>query len=123
MLRRFTTRALIGAAFASLFIFAVSFAQGDGPSRTSAAGDCTADPAFDSEETAFLMLINNYRLQNGLPVLQASYTLSKAAQWKSQDLGTRAYFAHDDGWRYDFGIFTDRQAEQRDRADDENNQR
>ena len=104
MLRRNSTRApvslrLIGAALASLVAFTLTFAITSSADRTAAAGDCTADPSYDSEETAFMMLINNHRIQNGLPVLQTSETLSKAAQWKSNDMGARAYFAHDDGWR------------------------
>jgi uncharacterized protein YkwD len=64
--------------------------------RAEAAGDCTTDPALDSEEQAFLQLINDYRVANGRVPLTASYTLSKAAQWKSNDLGVKKYFAHDD---------------------------
>ncbi len=62
----------------------------------SAAGDCTVDAAMDSEEQAFLVLINNYRAQNGLGPLSASYMVTKAAAWKSKDLATNNYFAHDD---------------------------
>jgi uncharacterized protein YkwD len=93
-------RALLGAAIAPLLFAALisagitSFAH-----QTAAAGDCTADPSLDSEEIAFLSLINNHRAQNGLGPLTPSYTLSKAAQWKSNDLGVNAYFAHDDLFR------------------------
>ena len=99
MLARIPTRALVGAALASLAALTIAFAFASRAERTSAAGDCTADPSYDNEETAFLMLINNHRLQNGLPALQTSMTLSRAAQWKSNDMGAGAYFAHDDGWR------------------------
>jgi hypothetical protein len=64
-----------------------------------AAGDCTvsaADAALDSEEQAFLTIINNYRAQNGVGPVAASYTLSKSAHWKSKDMGVNRYFAHDD---------------------------
>jgi cysteine-rich secretory family protein len=93
-------RALLGVAIAPL-LFAVLVSAGiTGFARdTSAAGDCTADPALDSEELAFLTLINNHRAQNGLTPLAPSYTLSKAAQWKSNDLGVNAYLAHDDLFR------------------------
>jgi uncharacterized protein YkwD len=64
--------------------------------RAYGAGDCTADGTLDSEEKAFLVLINNHRAQNGRQPLGVSYTLSLAAQWKSNDLGANAYFAHDD---------------------------
>jgi len=59
-------------------------------------GDCTTNPALDDQEVEFLRLINNHRAANGLAALSVSYTLSKAAQWKSEDLGRNAYFAHDD---------------------------
>lgn len=62
----------------------------------AASGDCAADPSLDGEEQAFLVLINNHRAANGLGPLAASYALSKAAQWKSQDMGANGYFAHDD---------------------------
>ena len=45
----------------------------------SAAGDCTVDAAMDSEEQAFLTLINDYRAQNGLGALKVSYMLTKAS--------------------------------------------
>jgi uncharacterized protein YkwD len=61
-----------------------------------AAGDCTADASLDSEEQAFLTLINNHRAQNGRAPLSASFKLSKASQWKSTDMGENHYFAHDD---------------------------
>jgi len=66
------------------------------PPPAAAAGDCTADGALDPEELAFLALINAHRAQNGRAPLAVSYKLSKAAQWKSQDMGANAYFAHDD---------------------------
>ncbi len=93
-------RALLGVAIPPLLIATlVSIGiTGHSPS-TSAAGDCTADPSLDSEELVFLSLINNHRAQNGLGPLAPSYTLSKAGQWKSNDLGVNAYFAHDDLFR------------------------
>jgi len=97
---RRTAAVAIGAVVALAILASIGLITAASPPRTTAAaGDCTADPSFDSEETAFLMLINGHRMQNGLQPLQASWTLSKAAQWKSQDMGARAYFAHDDGWR------------------------
>ena len=64
--------------------------------HASAAGDCTIDASMDSEESAFLVLINNYRAQNSLGPLTASYMLTRASAWKSKDLATNNYFAHDD---------------------------
>src|SRR4029079_334542 len=39
---------------------------------------------------------NNYRAANSLAPLKVSYTLSRASAWKSKDMATNAYFAHDD---------------------------
>jgi uncharacterized protein YkwD len=90
-------RARAGAVCTALLTAAFIFVVLSISARTtSAAGDCTADPTLDSEELAFLTLINNHRAANGLGALTPSYTLSKAAQWKSNDLGVNAYFAHDD---------------------------
>ncbi len=66
------------------------------PTPVSSGGACNVDPAIDSEERAFLTLINNYRAQNGLPALALSYTLTKSSAWKSADMGANRYFAHDD---------------------------
>jgi hypothetical protein len=57
---------------------------------------CTIDPSIDTEEQAFLQIINNYRQQNGRQPLKLSTTLNKAAAWKSNDMATYNYVAHDD---------------------------
>lgn len=85
---------LAAAAFLVLML-TVAFGDRSAP-RATAAGDCTIDATMDSEEQAFLVLINNYRAQNSLGPLTASYMVTKAAAWKSKDLGTNNYFTHDD---------------------------
>jgi len=60
-------------------------------------------PTLDSEESAFLTLINNYRSQNGLGPLQVSATLQAASQWMSNDMASKNYFSHIDS----FGRSTD----------------
>ncbi|MBI1764861.1 MAG: VCBS repeat-containing protein [Acidobacteria bacterium] len=55
-----------------------------------------AQTALDSEELAFVQLINNYRQQNGLAPLQVSVTLTNAAKWMSADMAARGYFSHTD---------------------------
>lgn len=74
-------------------------ARGGGGPPVHAAGDCTvtgAEAALDAEEKAFLTLINNHRVANGRAPLTVSYTLTRASAWKSKDMGTLSYFAHDD---------------------------
>src|SRR5437764_920605 len=53
-------------------------------------------PTLDSEQSAFLTLINNYRAQNGLGPLQVSVTLQNSSQWMSTDMATKNYFSHTD---------------------------
>ena len=96
ILRAFILRIIIAAAFAGTA--AVSL-PGDEAAPVSAAGDCTVVNTLDSEETAFLALINQHRADNGRQPLAASYFLSRAAQWKSNDMGANAYFGHDDQFR------------------------
>ena len=87
------------ARLAAAALVALALIAGAGHRATpgaSAAGDCTIDATMDSEESAFLTLINNYRAQNGLGALKASYMLTRASAWKSKDLATNNYFAHDD---------------------------
>src|SRR5690606_1616624 len=54
------------------------------------AGDATT--TLDSEEQAFLVLINNYRMQNGLGTLTACTSLNRAAQGHSEDMRDNNYF-------------------------------
>lgn len=51
---------------------------------------------LNAEESAFLTLINNYRVQNGLAPLTASVTLTQASQWMSSDMAAKDYFSHTD---------------------------
>jgi len=86
------------ALFAALTMAAVCSLA---PPRATAAGGCAGDASLDSEERAFLVLINNYRAQNQLAPLAPSYALTRSAAWKSADLGANRYFLHDDpgrGW-------------------------
>jgi uncharacterized protein YkwD len=53
-------------------------------------------PTLDTEEWAFLTLINNYRAQNGAGALQVSVSLTNAAKWMSQDMATKNYVNHTD---------------------------
>jgi uncharacterized protein YkwD len=63
----------------------------------SALTNCTvADNTFDSQEQAFLGLINTYRAQNGRPALAVSTNLNRSASWLAQDLATKNYFSHTD---------------------------
>jgi uncharacterized protein YkwD len=56
----------------------------------------TGTAALDSEEIAFLGLINDYRAQNGLGALQVSISLTKSSDWMSTDMATTGNFSHTD---------------------------
>ena len=66
--------------FLSLFVFSVS----------------AQSPVLDTEEQAFLKLINDYRVANGLGALQASIVLTTGADWMSGDMSSKNYFSHTD---------------------------
>jgi len=50
--------------------------------------------ALDSEEQAFLQLLNTYRQQNGLQPINLSPTLTPAAELHSEDMADNNYFSH-----------------------------
>ena len=62
---------------------------------SSTAARATAQ-TLDSEQSAFLTLINNYRAQNGAGPLQISVSLQNSSQWMSTDMATKNYFSHTD---------------------------
>lgn len=61
-----------------------------------AATNCSVSDSFDSEERAFLDLINAYRAQNGVAVLSVSGSLNQAAAWMAKDMADNNYFSHTD---------------------------
>lgn len=77
------------AAAATLAVMALVVAGG----RTERS---SAQPVLDTEEQAFLTLINNYRAQNGAGPLLVDPSLQAAAEWMSNDMGVHNYFGHTD---------------------------
>lgn len=65
---------------------------------TSAAGTAPvqASSDLDSEELAFLALINEYRVANGLEPLTLNDKLTAAASWMAADMAANNYFSHTD---------------------------
>src|SRR5579872_3012918 len=51
---------------------------------------------LDTQQAAFLTLINNYRAQNGVGPLQVSLALQNSSQWMSSDMAANNYFSHTD---------------------------
>ena len=68
------------------------------PADTAPAPTPTPAPttSLDSEQAAFLQLINQFRSQNGVGPLQSSTTLQQSSQWMSNDMATKNYFSHTD---------------------------
>lgn len=58
---------------------------------------------LDSQQSAFLTLINNYRAQNGAGALQVSAALQNSSMWMSTDMATKNYFSHTDSLGRDPG--------------------
>ena len=59
-------------------------------------GFSQSTPTLDSQQLAFLTLINNYRTQNGAGPLQVSIALENSSQWMSNDMASNNYFSHTD---------------------------
>src|SRR5689334_1755797 len=81
------TRAIAGSA---------GLAMRDARVAHALSNSDVSDFSLDTEEQAFLTLINNYRGQNSLGALTVSTNLNREAQWLAIDLGARAYFSHTD---------------------------
>lgn len=58
------------------------------------AGASDATTTLDTEEQAFLTLINNYRASNGKGALTSCKSLSRASQGHSEDMRDQNYFNH-----------------------------
>jgi len=86
------------AAGVAAIAIGVAGVAGIGASKQAdALTNCTvSDFSMDAEEQAFLVLINNYRAQNGRTALSASTNLNRAATWHATDMGAKKYFSHTD---------------------------
>jgi uncharacterized protein YkwD len=60
------------------------------------AAPTSADPQLDTEEQAFVTLINNYRAQNSLGPLSIDWEMQASSDWMSADMGINVYFDHND---------------------------
>lgn len=79
---------LLGLLAACVLIFGSTFNES---ARAQTA------PTLDSEERAFVGMLNVYRQQNGIPTpLQVSIALTNAAKWHSGDMAQFDYFDHTD---------------------------
>jgi uncharacterized protein YkwD len=83
--KRTATAALIAGLAICLFV-----------ALTRSASPASADPQLDSEEQAFVTLINTYRSQNGLGPLSIDWEMQASSDWMSADMGQKGYFSHTD---------------------------
>jgi len=92
-LKRGRSGALL-AALAAFGLLAVVSASWLAPAR--AVTNCpVADSTIDGEEQAFVNLLNNYRIANGLQPLTISANLNRAASWMAADMANGNYFPPD----------------------------
>ncbi|HEX2281107.1 MAG TPA: CAP domain-containing protein, partial [Thermomicrobiales bacterium] len=87
----------VAAAVAAFSLFATGAAAA--PAVPPSFGEpalvvSSADACADSEEVAFLALINDYRAASGLRSLSLSSSLSSAAAYHSVDMAAKGYLAH-----------------------------
>ena len=72
----------------------------EGESCQTCGEDCSSYGAnedttsLDDQEQAFLVIINDYRVQNGLSTLTDCRSLNRAAQGHSEDMRDQNYFSH-----------------------------
>lgn len=85
---RQSVAAIFAVAFAAAFIAAASLLSG--PTQSS------ADTSLDSEEQAFITLLNQHRTANSLGPLLIDPGLQGAAEWMNNDMGVNRRFDHID---------------------------
>ncbi len=91
------TQVVLSLAAAAMLASAAGLALAGDRGDAHALTNCSvSDYSLDSEEMAFLALINQYRADNGLGALTISTNLNRAAHWMGNDLGVNNYFAHTD---------------------------
>src|SRR5215218_6436379 len=87
-----------GALFATLLLVGAA-AIGRPAAPALAYTNCdVADMSVDSEEMAFLGLINQYRSSIGVNQLTLSTNLNRASTWLAVDMATKGYFSHTDSF-------------------------
>ncbi|MBO0798306.1 MAG: CAP domain-containing protein [Blastocatellia bacterium] len=87
----------ITAIYTALFLF-LWVMTGSGELRSEAK-----EPVIDSEERSMVEMINEYRREHGLEGLQVSVTLTRAADWMTNDMAKNNIFGHTDSLGRDPG--------------------
>ena len=106
--RRWLSLALAGLAVGAVAVLSPPFSVVHASAQpvVGAAAASLPTPSqqlkLDGEEQAFVELLNEYRLQNGISPLDVSPVLSSSARWMSEDMATIDYFSHTDSLDRDF---------------------
>ncbi|HHH31745.1 MAG TPA: CAP domain-containing protein [Polyangiaceae bacterium] len=87
-----TTSSGVGGDPATTSVGSTVASSSSGGEMCGGAGPGTT--GLDSEEQAFLQIINEYRAQNNLGPLAACTSLNRAAQGHSEDMRDQDYFSH-----------------------------
>jgi uncharacterized protein YkwD len=80
---------LIAACASAAAVLTIALAAGT-------SEETSANAILDSEEQAFVQLINDYRAQNGQGPLLVDPSITAASRWMSYDMGEYNYFSHTD---------------------------
>jgi len=90
-----TSAAGVGGATSAVSSASSAVSSGSGGGGTTNCGGAgPATTPLDSEELAFLNIINDYRANNGLGALTACVSLNRTAQGHSEDMRDQDYFDH-----------------------------
>jgi uncharacterized protein YkwD len=81
----------------TIFLFFCSIGVGEGWQGE------VKGPEIDGEERLMIKMINDYREEHGLERLQTSITLTRAADWMTNDMATNNIFGHTDSLGRDPG--------------------
>lgn len=85
------------AALLAIIAGTIAITVPGGSTPAFALTNCTVtSDSLDSQEQAFLSILNSYRAQNGAAALSVSPNLNRAAAWMAEDLGGNGYFSHTD---------------------------
>lgn len=86
------TRRLLTGALATILASAAIIAA----TILGGTAGSSADTSLDTEEQAFVTLLNQYRAQSGLAPMLIDPGLQGAADWMDNDMGVNNYFSHTD---------------------------
>jgi uncharacterized protein YkwD len=82
-------------AIATILFAALAWTESPASAQTADCAVSTSDQGVDVEEQNLLVLINQYRQNNGKNALAMEPSVTRAAAWFSRDMATKNYFPYD----------------------------